>query len=351
MREERNADAGSPGRTVVTARSGVAGPWWTKARRVAGYGAALAMLPYFIVKIFWTLEGLRGRGLHDGAWSELNWTAVNGLTVGMAGVAILLGLALGQRWGVRIPGWVVLLPAWISTGFLVPMIPILPLLLLTSGGGDTTADQVVPAWEIALLSASFAGFGLGVAVAAPLYFWQRWPHAFRHRTAADPAVVSTTWPTARTVAKLAMAVSVALGLSQLYRALGGSFGLDQAALDHRDAQWHILTGNSGLWALIGAWGIWTVTRQRSGAGLRTSMLLTWVASGGLFAWGTWKAVFTYAVTSSIPSPEPPLTLAVENHFGAIAGMMLLLVLLTVAEHRHTSGAPDTPGPRVAQDPA
>ena len=41
--------------------------------QVAGYGAALAMTPYLILKIFWTIDGLRGGGLHEGAWSHLNW--------------------------------------------------------------------------------------------------------------------------------------------------------------------------------------------------------------------------------------------------------------------------------------
>ncbi|MEV1319822.1 hypothetical protein AB0J14_27505 [Micromonospora arborensis] len=292
------------------------------------------MVPYFVVKVIWTLDGLRGGGLHDGAWSKLDWAALNGLTVAMAGAAILLGLALGQRWGLRIPGWLILLPAWIGTGFLVPMIPILPALLLTAGGGDPAADPVVPGWEIALVSVSFAGFGLGAAIAVPLYVWQRWPHACTGRTPTDPAALRTTGAVELTVANLAAALSVVLGLPQLYWALGGTFGLDQAALDHRDAQWHILTGNSGLWALIAAWGVWTVTRRRAGTGVRMPMLLTWVASGSLFAWGSWKAIFAYAVTSSFPSPEPPVTLAVENHFGALAGTMAVVALLLVAERRH-----------------
>ncbi|MFG1869537.1 hypothetical protein [Micromonospora arborensis] len=291
------------------------------------------MVPYFVVKVVWTVDGLRGGGLHDGAWSKLDWTALNGLTVAMAGAAILLGLALGQRWGLRIPGWLILLPAWIGTGFLVPMIPILPVLLLTAGGGDPAADVVVPAWEVALVSVSFAGFGLGVAVAVPLYVWRRWPYAFTGGPPTDPAAIRTTGAVERTVASLAATVSVALGLPQLYWALGGTFGLDQGALDRRDAQWHVLTGNSGVWALFAAWGLWTMTRRRAGAGFRTPMLLTWVASGSLFAWGSWKATFAYAVTSSFPSPEPPVTLAVENHFGALAGSVAVVALLLVVERR------------------
>jgi len=158
----------------------------TTAKRVAGHAAALAMVPYFLIKIVWTLAGLRGGGLHDGVWSRLNWAGINGLTVAMAGAAIVLGLALAQRWGLRIPAVALLLPAWIGAGFLVPMVPLFPF-LLAGGGGDAPAEPAasIPAWEIGLISASFAGFGLAMAFAFPLYVRERWPHVF---TGRKPAV-------------------------------------------------------------------------------------------------------------------------------------------------------------------
>ncbi|MEK8105307.1 hypothetical protein NKG94_09165 [Micromonospora sp. M12] len=167
-----------------------------------------------------------------------------------------------------------------------------------------------------------------------LYLWQRWPHAVTGRTPTDPTVVSATWAVHRTVANLAAAASVALGLPQIYWALGGTIGLDQAALDHRDAQWHILTGNSGVWALIAAWGVWTVLRRSASASLRTPMLLTWVASG--------------AVRLGIMEGDLHLRGdVVVSVAGASVGTggaeprqrarraLLLVVLLLVAAHRHT----------------
>lgn len=298
-------------------------------RRVAAYGAALAMLPYFVIKIFWTIDGLRGGGLDEGAWSTLDWAAINGLTVAMSALAIMLGLALGQRWGMRIPGGALVLPAWIGTGFLVPLIPVMPLLaLFVAGddGGSGTGDLALPAWEIRLISASFAGFALGMAVAVPLYAAHRWPETFTRRPAGDSAgpmrAVRLTEPV-RTLASLAIAVCVALALPQLFWGLGGTAGLDPATLDNRDARWHILTANSGVWALVAAWGVWAVAR----GGGRIPKLITWAASGFLFAWGSWKAAFTYAVVPSFPPPEYTWALALQNHFGALAGMAILVVLL------------------------
>jgi hypothetical protein len=288
-----------------------------RVRRFAGYWAATAMLPYLIIKIFWTIDGLHGGGLQDGAWSRLNWAAINALTVGMAGLAILLGLALARPWGNRLPGALLLVPAWIGGGFLVPMLPLMPiLLLLTIGTPAEPTEAAMPAFEVALVSVSFAGFALGVAIAFPLYVLQRWPDALKNRVPAGPVDLTT--------ARVAAATAALIGLSQLYWALGGTVGLNQATLDQREPQWHLLTGNNGLWALIAAAGVWTVTHR--GAGPR-ALLLTWVASGFLFAWGSWKAAFAFATTDEFPTPEFPAVLSLQNHFGALAGLAILLIVL------------------------
>jgi hypothetical protein len=296
-----------------------------RVRRFAGYWAAIAMLPYLVIKIFWTVDGLRGGGLRDGAWSRLDWAAINALTVGMAGLAVLLGLALARPWGNRLPGGLLLFPAWIGGGFLVPMLPLMPILLLLTIGNTTTtttaeAAAALPALEVALVSVSFAGFALGVAVAFPLYVLQRWPDALKSRLPAGTVDLTTARVTAGTAA--------VLGLSQIYWALGGTLGLDPAALDRREAQWHLLTGNSGLWALIAAWGVWTVTHRAAGP---RSLLLTWLASGFLLAWGSWKAAFAFAAAPEFPPPEFPVVLSLQNHFGALAGLAILLIVLRRAE--------------------
>jgi hypothetical protein len=305
----------------------IVGVNWPRVGRVAAYGTALAMAPYFVLKIVWTIDGLRGGGLHDGAWSHLDWSVINGLTVAMSGLGILFGLALAQRWGMRAPAWLMLLPGWIGMGFLVPMIPLVPFLALVSTDTGGTEEAPMAAWEVGLLSVSFAGFALGVAIAAPVYAARRWPAAF-----AGPG--SPGRPGVRvTVARLAAGLCVAIGLPQLFWALGNTSGLNGATLDHRDGQWFLLTANSGVWALIAAWGAWTLARHSG----RAPLLLSWVASGFLFAWGSWKAVFSFAVTPEFPPPEQPWVLTMQNHFGAVAGLLILVVvLLTVSERSGTS---------------
>ncbi|WP_326557246.1 hypothetical protein [Micromonospora sp. NBC_01796] len=312
------------------------GGYWPSVGRVAAYGAVFAMAPYFVMKVYWTIDGLRGGGLHEGAWSHLNWATINGLTVAMSGLAMLLGLALAQRWGLRVPGWLILLPGWIGMGFLVPMIPVIPFLALVSTDtGATAAEAQMTAWEIGLLSVSFAGFALGLAIAAPVYAVRRWPDGLVGAGVPGRPGVRVT------VARLAAALCLALGLPQLFWALGGTIGLNGATLDGRDAQWHLLTANSGVWALGAAWSAWTLTRNTG----RVPLLLSWLASGFLFAWGSWKAVFSFAVTPEFPPPEQLWTLALQNHFGAAAGLLVLVViLLTVSEKAERSRAVGGPVP-------
>ncbi|AVT29155.1 hypothetical protein C6361_06225 [Plantactinospora sp. BC1] len=296
------------------------------------------MAPYFVMKIFWTIDGLRGGGLHEGAWSHLDWAAVNGLTVAMSGLAILLGLALAQRWGARVPAWLMLLPGWIGMGLLVPMTPLIPILaLVNTNTGETATEAPMTGWEVGLLAVSFAGFALGMAIAAPVYALRRWPEAFSGRSLSARHGVRVT------VARLAAALCVLLGLPQLFWGFGGTIGLNGATLDSRDGQWHLLTLNSGVWALVAAWGAWTLTRHTG----RAPLLLSWLASGFLFAWGSWKAVFSFAVTPEFPPPEPPWVLAQQNHFGAVAGLLILVVvLLTVSDRAERGPAVDGPAPGV-----
>ncbi|MEU4623538.1 hypothetical protein AB0G04_26635 [Actinoplanes sp. NPDC023801] len=307
---------------------------WSIVGRVAAYGAVFAMAPYFVMKIFWTIDGLRGGGLHEGAWSHLDWAVVNGLTVAMSGLAMLLGLALAQRWGLRVPAWLMVIPAWLGMGFLVPMIPLIPLLALVgTEAGDTTAEAPMTGWEIGLLSVSFAGFALGVAIAAPIYAVRRWPEAFSAGDVPGRSGVRVT------VARLAAVLCTALGLPQLFWALGGTIGLNGATLDTREAQWHLLTANSGVWALIAAWSAWTLARRTG----RAPLLLSWLSSGFLFAWGSWKAVFSFAVTPEFPPPEQPWVLTLQNHSGTVAGLLLfVVVLLAVSDKIDRSPTMDRP---------
>lgn len=191
----------------------------------------------------------------------------------------------------------------------------MPVLALISTGATGSGESVLPAAEIALFAVSFAGFGLGAAIAVPLYALRRWPGI---RAGGPPGGATDT------VARLTAVACAMLALPQLYWGLGGTVGLQQTATG-RDTPWHLLTLNNGIWALAGAWAVWTLARP--GAHGRVPLLTAWVASGFLFARGGWRATFMPAVAPVFTPPEHLWVLALQNQAGALAGLAMLLVTL------------------------
>jgi hypothetical protein len=93
-------------------------------RRICGYGAAIAVTPYLLIKIVWTF----GLFLPTEQMGDASWRIINAVTAILAMIGILLAMAFCRPWGERLPAWLVALPIWIGTGLLVPMLLIAPVL-------------------------------------------------------------------------------------------------------------------------------------------------------------------------------------------------------------------------------
>lgn len=295
-------------------------------RRVFAYGATAAMTPYLLIKIGWVVGALLGLLPYDDELGLAGWVLLNGTTIVMAVAAIALALALVMPWGDRIPALPLLGCAWIGTGFLVPMLPFMLLnsLLDDNAGGTGGGEAVMPAWEAALIGVSFAGMALGLAVALPLYMQDRWPHAFTGRVAPDSALARRSGPWA-----VAVAAAVAVGLLELYWAVGGTLGLDHP--DLREPSGYLLNGNSGVWALLGAGAGYTLARGRPARlPLWLPMTAAWLVSGFLFAWGAWRLPFAgYLSTRPTDAdswPENLAVAAVKCAIAVVAGLALLRVV-------------------------
>ncbi|NUW39774.1 hypothetical protein HT134_06455 [Nonomuraea rhodomycinica] len=292
----------------------------TALRRVAAYTAAGSMSLYLMVKIVWIVLELR-HGTAD-------WVLLNLVTVVMALTGITLGLALGQPWGMRVPAWLVLPFAWIGSGFLVSLLPY----MLVSGflerepaaPGDGAA---MPAWEAVFLSVGFAGMAVGLVVALPLYLAERWPHAFAGRVGRPGPEAGRAW---------AALPAAALAVVWSYWAAGGTAGLDPAALGGWDANARVLVGDGALCAALAAWSGWALSRR---GGARTPLWLPmaagFVASGSLFAWGSWKLL--WVLLPGVYRPYEYRGVAVAEHALAIVtGVAVLLTLLR--EYRSRASA-------------
>jgi hypothetical protein len=305
------------------------GARWSDVRKLGGYAAALSMSLYLAVKVFWVAAGLLGYG--PSGFSTGDWVVLNAVTMVMAVTGIALGLAMAQPWGRRLPAVPVVFFSWVGSGFLVPMLPyavikgVLGALGIDLGGGGEDGSVSTQRGEEVFLTIGFAGMAVGLAAAVPIYLRERWPQAFLGRAGTSPARSSTP-------VTAAMVAAVGLGLLWSSWALGGTLGLDPAHRDHWDLNWRLLSASSGLWALLGAWSVWTLTRRRP-ARLRQwiPMTLAFGASGSLFAWSCWKLSMVILRPGGFVTAEYAMVAVAQHALSIGVGLTLLAAILRAAE--------------------
>lgn len=300
---------------------------WDRIGRGAAYGAALALLPYLLIKVVWVVGSLVGTLPVGTGFGVAEWVVLNTVTVGMAGIGIALALALVRPWGMRIPGALVAFCAWVGSGLLVSILPFGVLSTLLGAGADSQDggdEPVRPVWEGLLVQFSFLGMGLGLALAVPAHLRRRWPQAFTGRVGDAP----------RAAPPWAAVVGAAVGLVWLYWAAGGTMGI--AHPTERTTHGYALGAVSGFWALAGSAAVWMIARAHPARLHRwLPLVFGWVGSGSLFAWSGWKLPFTLYAAMAEPAgftpPESPGA-AVFLHLGAVAsGAAMLRILVRERE--------------------
>ncbi|MEV6107445.1 hypothetical protein AB0M28_22455 [Streptomyces sp. NPDC051940] len=306
---------------------------WDRVGRCAGYGAAVALGPYLLIKVSWVVGSLLGVVPIGEGFSLVGWLVLNTVTIGMAAIGIAVALAFVRPWGMRIPGRLVVFCAWVGSGFLVSVLPYAVFSALQGSAAGDAADSgddpAMPGWEGALIQFGFLAMGLGLALALPVYLRRRWPEAFTRRAGDHP----------RAGALGASGVAALVGLVWLYWATGGTWGVAHTA--ERNLDGYLLTGLGAFWALAGSAAVWALTRPRPARVPHRLLLgLGWLGSGSLFAWSGWKLPFTLFVALAHPDdvtlPEN-LAVAAVLHLAAVAagiGMLRTLVRPTADAGPH-----------------
>lgn len=297
----------------------------TLMRRVGGYGAAIAVTPYLLIKIAWTLGVL----LPNESMGDPHWRAINATTALVALVGIALAMAFTRPWGERLPAWSVVLPAWVGTGLLVPMVLVAPVLGPAAVAHDRAAGATATwAVEQILVLVSLVGIGIGLPLAFVGYAKARWPEALGGPVDHGLRPGHTRrlqLPPARLVA----VGCVLLGATKLFWALGGTVGLDPARLDHRDLWWHLLTLSTGVWALAGAWAILVLTTRRGFKHFLPPMVVSWISSGMQFSYNLFSALRA----DSQSGPEYQLARVLATEAGIILGLLMAMIILLVLHDR------------------
>ncbi|MFI1383321.1 hypothetical protein [Embleya sp. NPDC020886] len=302
------------------------------------------MTPYPVIKASWVIGSLIGVLPTGAGFGPAEWVVLNTATVGMAAIGIAVALALVRPWGMRVPGAPLAFCAWVGTGFLVSALPyaVLSSLWASSGGdsesadgsavgaGDGAGDATMPGWEAALIQLGFVGMGLGLALALPAYLRRRRPDVFAGRVGDAVRDRGAAGRSSLRHVPWSAVSGGGLGVVWLYWAIGGTWGI--AHPQTRDADWRILTGLWGSWALVAAVATAMIACGRPGRlARRLPIALGWIGSGSLFAWSGWKLPLTlYVALASPPGTTLPENLAAAAILHVIAvgtGVAMVRVLV------------------------
>ncbi|MGW2183903.1 hypothetical protein ACWCXX_39200 [Streptomyces sp. NPDC001732] len=263
---------------------------------------------------------------------EADWRAINATTAVLAAVGILLAAAFSRPWGERLPAWLIIMPVWVGTGLLVPMLVLAPVLGPAAMSRDEQADSSTDFWvyEQVFVMISLVGVGIGLPLALAGYARARWPEALSGPTDCGEAPGNTR-ALQTTVARLLAAGCVALGAVKLFWAVGGTLALDPDKLEYRDMWWHLLSASTGVWAFAGTWGLLVLTSRRGSRRFFPPMAVTWISSGMLFSYSIYS-LLTHLGTKR-PAPEYDLAHLLTGLAGTVLGVLMGMVLLLVLHDR------------------
>lgn len=299
-----------------------------KKRRIWGYGAAIAITPYLLIKIAWTF----GLFMPTEQMGDPSWRTANAITLVLAVVGILLAFAFSMPWGERLPAWLVAFPVWVGTGLLIPMLLLAPVL----GPAAMIRDQqteVANVWvyEQVFVIVSLVGVGICLPLALVGYAKTRWPEIF-----ADPIDIKLLPGNSQklhiTLAKLISAGCILLGFIKVFWATGGTIGIIPTMLDSRDLWWHLLSLSTGVWAFAGSWSLLVLTTRRGSKSFFPPMAIAWISSGMLFSYNLFNRLSATRPDTQ-PALEYPLAHVLTTELGSLLGVMMGMVILMILHDR------------------
>ncbi|WP_242268844.1 DUF1700 domain-containing protein [Bacillus cereus group sp. BfR-BA-01352] len=298
-------------------------------RRICGYGAAISVAPYLLIKILWTF----GLFLPTEQMGDASWRIINAVTAVLAAIGIFLAMAFCRPWGERLPAWLVALPLWVGTGLLVPMLLIAPFL----GPAAMIRDQEAGAtdfwiYEQIFVMISLFGIGIFLPLALAGYAMARWPEALSGTTDYKE-LPGNTLQLQIILTRIVATGCILLGVIKVFWAVGGSFGIDPATMSERDVWWHLLSLSTGVWSFAGAWGILVVvSSSRRSRWFLPPMTAAWISSGALFSNNLYSALSSVRLDAP-PSPEYPLAWLLTTQTGIVLGIIMGMIILLVLHER------------------
>ncbi|MET7873272.1 hypothetical protein [Streptomyces cyaneofuscatus] len=304
-----------------------------RVRTVARVLAVAACVPYTGLKFAW-MAGSRV-GIPDGS-PLLDGGVVlavgNAATVLMVGCVVVLALLLTRPWGLRVPAWLLVVPMWVASGLLLPIMTAYPLqmavrLLGGSGGGsgDGGGDPFLEPWVFGVVYGGFIVQGIALGTLFALYAEERWGHLWQGRLRELPATPASA--VLRVTAVAAALVALAPGLAHLLWAAGSTAGLDEGRAAERTSDFHVLEAVNALFVAAAVAGVLLLAFRRGGRlPLWVPLVLVWAGSAQVACWGGWLSLAALVGAGDVA--DRPTTAMVLIY----AGQMLVgtLIALPVA---------------------
>ncbi|RSS33515.1 DUF3995 domain-containing protein [Streptomyces sp. WAC07061] len=325
MTTTRAVHASRPADT--TGATGIPSPRLGTGRRVLRAVALAATVPYLTLKAAW-LAGSH-IGIPEGSVlleGGIPVTVANAVTLAMDATVIVLVLALTRPWGRRLPGWLLVVPAYVATGLLTPIALGFPAQALVKavglGAGEAAKAGHAPfleSWVFVVVYTGFIAQGTALAGLFVSHARERW--GGRRLGAPGQRLPSPTG----VVAGAAALAGTVLGAAYVYWAFGGSAGLPDQRVAAYSAETGVVSGAYAVCAFAAAAG--ALLLARGGARpARWPLALTWTGSATMLAWGAFMLATTFGVDFRAGEPATTvdrLTYAGEMITGLLAGAVLV----------------------------
>ncbi|MGW6792489.1 hypothetical protein [Streptomyces chartreusis] len=279
--------------TPGTGPAGSVGPG--RLRRILRAVAMVSCVPYLGLKAAW----IAGSHIGIPAGSSLlehrlSMAVANGVSVLLDSAVIVLALVLTRPWGLRVPAWLLVLPAWVATGLLAPIMTGFPLQLvvrLFGGGGHRgpAGEPFLDEWVFAVVYSGFIVQGLALGALFALYARDRWAPLWRGRVWELPVGVLGA---AQRVTAVAAGLLALFPLTvHLLWACGGTAGLSEGRADEATADFQVLEVMYVVFLAAAVAGAWQLAFRRGRTlPVLVPLALAWVGSAAVACWGGWLSL-------------------------------------------------------------
>ncbi|MGG7570523.1 hypothetical protein [Streptomyces sirii] len=295
--------------------------------RLLGRTAVLACTPYLALKLLWLLGFDVGVG-DPHRIGRAVWVAANAFTFLLDAIAAVVAHTLTRPAGLRAPAWLLLLPLWMASGLLVPLMTGVVggslAGLITGGRNPMGSDDFIAPWVFGVVYGGFLVEGVTLLGAFAVYAHQRWGGLLRSPL-GDLADTGT-----RTVQRIFLAPAAvllaALGCLDVLWGTGSTLGMDAAEAAAGTVISSASNWSQGLLSLLAAAGLLLLVFPRLMPGLRVRWPLAAAWTGGGAASRLRGLYVAGAGGDRRPLPGAP---TVSGGLPGLVGALELCVGLTV----------------------